>query len=217
MPVTSYAQVGEDLLSAYLLGGDAEIHYIDVGCLWPVEHSNTYYFYERGGRGLCIDANPQVGEEFRQKRPRDLFVNCGVGAEPAEGRYVMHGNPVFNTFSSERAREVERKAAGRAGRTVVEEISVPIKPLPEIVAETGALELLEGRVDLLSIDVEGLEAEVIRGADFESMRPRLVVVEHLRRHGEALAEVEMVQRLEGCGYGVAAYTGHDLYFVDRAR
>jgi FkbM family methyltransferase len=216
MPVTSYAQVGEDLLIAYLLGGDTAIHYIDVGCLWPVEHSNTYYFYERGGQGLCVDANPQVGDEFREKRPRDLFVNCGVGAEATEGRYVMHGNPVFNTFSSERAREVARRAANRPGRMAVDEIPVPIRPLSEIVEETGALDLLEGRVDLLSIDVEGLEMDVIQGTDFDAVRPRLVVVEHLRRHGERLEEVELVQRMEECGYWVAAYTGHDLYFQARA-
>ena len=35
MAMKSYAQVGEDLQIAYLLGRNKGIHYIDVGCLWP--------------------------------------------------------------------------------------------------------------------------------------------------------------------------------------
>src|SRR4051794_20737520 len=101
MGTTSYSQVGEDLQIAFFLGNSDNVHYIDVGCLWPEKHSNSYYFYRRGGRGLCVDPNPTVADEYRDKRPRDIFVNCGVGSEPAKLTYHMHANPVFNTFSDE--------------------------------------------------------------------------------------------------------------------
>src|SRR3954454_16855431 len=96
-PRTSYAQCGQDLLIAYFLD-DGPATYVDIGCLWPQNGSNTYYFYERGGRGVCIDANPEVREEFEAARPRDRFVHTGVSNAPGELTYYMHRLPVFNTF-----------------------------------------------------------------------------------------------------------------------
>jgi len=58
VPVKSYSQVGEDLQIAYFIGKKEDVRYIDVGCLWPVRHSNTYFFYERGGSGLCVNVGP---------------------------------------------------------------------------------------------------------------------------------------------------------------
>ncbi|UGS38806.1 FkbM family methyltransferase [Capillimicrobium parvum] len=215
MAVKSYSQVGEDLQIAYFIGRGADVRYIDVGCLWPVQHSNSYYFYERGGSGLCIDPNPTVGDEYRETRPRDVFVNCGIGAEAGMMTYVMHENPVFNTFSTQRAAEVARKAEKRpGGRTMTGTVEVAIKPLAQVVAETGFAERVEGRVDFLSIDVEGFELDVIRGFDFGVLRPKLIVTEHLRGKADAVEDAEIVKVMAGHGYWVGGYTGHDLYFLD---
>ncbi len=215
MAVKSYSQVGEDLQIAYFIGRGEDVHSIDVGCLWPVNHSNTYYFYERGGSGLCIDPNPTVGDEYRSTRPRDIFVNCGVGAEAGTMTYVMHENPVFNTFSPERAAEVARKAQKRpGGRSMTGTVEIAVKPLAQIVRETRFAERVDGRVDFLSIDVEGFELDVVRGFDFDILRPRLIVTEHLRGRTDAVEDAPIVKLLAEQGYWVAGYTGHDLYFLD---
>jgi FkbM family methyltransferase len=216
MPVTSYSQVGEDLQIAYLLGRQEEVSYVDVGCLWPVEHSNSYFFYERGGNGLCIDPNPTIAETYREQRPRDTFVNCGVGSTTGSLEYVMHQNPVFNTFSKERADRVQRQAAKRKGngRNEIGTVSVDVRPLSQIIEDSKVLERTEGRIDFISIDVEGLELEVVQSIDFGRVRPRLIVTEHIHR-GSADAEGDpLVSYLDGCGYTVVAYTGHDLFFMD---
>src|SRR5208337_2713547 len=33
--------------------------YLDIGAAHPVQHSNTYFFYERGWSGLCVEPNPE--------------------------------------------------------------------------------------------------------------------------------------------------------------
>ena len=126
--------------------------------------------------------------------------------------YVMHENPVFNTFSTQRAAEVARKAEKRpGGRTMTGTVEVAIKPLSQVVEETGFAERVEGRVDFLSIDVEGFELDVIRGFDFGVLRPKLIVTEHLRGKADAIEDAEIVKVMAGHGYWVGGYTGHDLY------
>lgn len=217
MAVTSYSQVGEDLQIAFMLGDARNARYIDVGCLWPVEHSNSYYFYERGGQGLCIDPNPDVVESWAQERPRDVFFSAGVSDRADTLTYVRHGNPVFNTFSPERAAQVQRRANGRPGRAVVGRDEVRVLTLDAIVAETGFAEACDGRLDFLSIDVEGLEDQVLAGYSF-ALRPRVVVCEHVRAGGRAAVETTPVfARLSELGYVIGAFTGHDVFFVDASR
>jgi FkbM family methyltransferase len=216
MAVTSYSQVGEDLQIAYLLGKQRDVTYIDVGCLWPVDHSNSYFFYERGGSGLCVDPNPTIGLAYREKRPRDTFVNCSVGSTAGSLEYVMHQNPVFNTFSRERAERVKRQAAKRkgGGRVEIGVETIDIKPLSQIIEETGVLERSDGNVDFISIDVEGLELEVVQGIDFDRVRPRLIVTEQIGSRGDPVEHSPVAGHLLGLGYSVAAFTGHDLFFMD---
>lgn len=216
MTIESYSQVGEDLQIAYLLGKTKDVRYIDVGCLWPVQHSNTYLFYRQDGEGLCIDAYPEVAESFRAERPRDVFLNAGIGSTAGELMYHMFENPVFNTFSEERAEFVQRRGAGRPGRTLVDRVPVSLITLDEAVAQTDFAQRCGGRLDLLSIDVEGLEADVVRGFSFNSLRPRLVVCEYIRRKRDTAPpeETEIATAMADHGYWIAGYTGHDIYFLD---
>ncbi len=62
----SYSQFGEDLIIAKLLGKSKCVSYIDCGCHDPKKFSNTYYFYKRGGSGICIDVTPAAIEKGRQ-------------------------------------------------------------------------------------------------------------------------------------------------------
>jgi FkbM family methyltransferase len=221
MSVVSYAQSGEDLQIAYFVGRKNAATYIDVGCLWPKDHSNSYFFYERGGHGLCIEPNPDFADDFRAERPRDTFLNCGISDRAGELTYYMHGNPVFNTLSAESAAEVARQAeqrdgAQRRGRTLTGTTTVPVMTLDEAVARAGFAERCDGRVDFLSIDVEGLELEVIAGFSFDALRPRLVVTEQVRRgrNRQPPEDQPAAQALRARGYWLAGYTGHDLYFMD---
>jgi len=213
--VQSYAQCGEDLQIAYLLGRGDGLTYIDVGCLWPIEHSNTYFFYERGGSGLCIDPNPDVAVDFTHQRPRDLFLQAALGRQPGTATYRMHENPVFNTFSDERAERVRGQAASRSGRGLVATRELPLITLDEAIRTTAFADRCEGHLDFLTVDVEGLEQEVLGGFSFAPLRPRLVVCEHLRRRrDEPVADSGIASILKQHGYWLAAYTGHDVYFLD---
>lgn len=221
MPVVSHAQNGEDLQIAYYVGAKNGATYIDVGCLWPQEHSNSYFFYERNGHGLCIDPNPTVAPSWAVERPRDVFLNCGIASARAELPYYVHGNPVFNTFSpklsEERSAEAERrKGSQRAGRLLTEIRPIPVMTLDEAVEQAGAVDRFDGQLDFLSIDAEGFELDVINGFSFGELRPKLVVAEHVRRRSERRPpeDAPLVQAIVAHGYWLVGSTGHDVYLLD---
>lgn len=208
---TSYSQVAEDLIIAYLLGGHTGKTYVDVGCLWPVKHSNTFLFYMNGGRGICIDANPDVAEAYKAQRPRDIFVNTVVWSEHGSVPFHRFAGPVFSTTDADRAKKLVAEARERPGRRLIETVEVDAKPLTDILTETGFLAETNGAVDFLSVDVEGAEMNVLDGIDFEQFRPSIVVLETVIKH-RALHENPLSERMAHAGYGLVAFTGHDAFF-----
>jgi FkbM family methyltransferase len=214
--VVSHAQHGEDLQIAYFLGNAKRQSYIDVGSLWPQKLSNSYYFYERQGFGLCIDPNPEVAADYARVRPRDTFLNVGISSAPGTLTYNMYENPVFNTFSAERAALVLKKSRSRGGRGLVDAVDIDVVTLDDAVTRTGFADRCDGRLDFLTVDVEGLELEVVRGFSFSILRPRLVVLEHIRRRSaDVTAEhSDLCRAMTDRGYWLAGYTGHDMYFLD---
>ena len=209
--IESYSQVAEDLLAAYYLGKNENITYIDVGCLWPIKFSNTYYFYRRNGSGLCIDPNPLVKDEFMRERPRDIFVNCGISDFTQELIYYSFENPVFNTFSSDRADQLI--AQGKAGRHLKQKTVILTKSLNEILIECDWVEKYGNTVDFLTVDVEGFEDKVISSLNFSYVRPTLICLEEaVRVNRDNLITVEklLIQK----NYKIVGRTGHDVFYLD---
>lgn len=221
MNVVSYAQTGEDLQLAYLLGSVRGKTYIDIGCLWPKEHSNSFFFYERGGSGLCVDANPTLEDDFLKTRPRDVFVNSALGEQSGSLTYHVFRNPVFNTFSADiaakRQAQAEAEEGQVSGRALIETVDIPVTTLDEVVqtAMPGLLE--QERIDFLSIDVEGFELEVLRGFSFHP-RPQVILAEELLRRDQTTSfeALPLASHLFERGYALAGYLGHNLYFRDES-
>src|SRR5690242_3324544 len=66
--VKSYSQEGEDRILHSIFETVADGFYVDIGAHHPKRFSNTYLFYQRGWRGINVDAMP--GSMVRFKRVR---------------------------------------------------------------------------------------------------------------------------------------------------
>ena len=75
----SFSNSGDDIQLLKLIGSSRPGFYLDIGCWDPIRHSNSYFFYLRGWRGICVDANPSMQPKFNKFRPNDIFINKGVG------------------------------------------------------------------------------------------------------------------------------------------
>jgi FkbM family methyltransferase len=206
----SYGQTGQDVLADYILRkyrkvpptSDYKGVFVDVGCCFPIKASNTYFFYERGWRGICIDANPAMAEGFRKHRPEDKFVLAGVGSEETTKPFYTFTNPQWNTFDVRRSIKMAKVFLG--------EIEVKIRRLEHILDE-----LLESgqKIDFLSLDIEGLELPALESLNLKKYRPSLITMEMICPIGKIHSQDASKYLIQN-GYQLLSHTGHDASFLD---
>ena len=151
--VISYAQNFEDVMLARLFAGRNIGFYVDVGAADPVNLSVTKLVYDLGWSGLNIQPNKQLSVGSR--RPRDINLDCGAGATASEAQFFEPDVGELSSFDS-RVQE-NAKSNGVRGSTR----TVALAPLTDLLK----LHCPGGAIDFLKIDVEGWEAEVLKGLD----------------------------------------------------
>ena len=168
----SYAQCGEDLIVAYVFNalGRKKLTYLDIGAHHPSYLSNTYYFYLRGHRGVCVEPDATLLKAFRRKRGGDTLLNIGIAPEDGEADFYVLTTPTLNTFSRTEAERFASYGAQRIER--VEKLA--IRNVNAVIREH-----FPARPDFLSLDVEGLDLSILRSLDFDNCAPDVCCVETL--------------------------------------
>jgi FkbM family methyltransferase len=205
---TSFAQEGEDLILFDLLQDVPDGFYVDVGAFHPEHYSNTCLFYRRGWRGINIEPSPDAAGLFRRKRPRDITVQAAVTLRPAPVTlHVCEREPTLNTCDAAVA-ERRRRENGR----VYAEVQVEGLPLAMILER----HLPAGQaIHFLSVDVEGLELDVLRSNDWARFRPRYVLTESLDADLPEVLDDEAARFLREHDYVPFARTQRTSFFRDR--
>jgi FkbM family methyltransferase len=199
---SSHSQFGEDMVLRYLTGDAKEGFYVDVGAHHPVYGSNTYNFYRRGWRGINIDASPGSIERFNLLRPRDVNIEACLSSKEGENvEYFMfdQASASCNTVSPEMALKAKeagvRLVATRPMRTTTL-ARVLERHLPAGV-----------QIDLLSIDVEGLDEAILLSHDWITYPARIVAFETACAGMQEIGRLPVVDHLSGFGYTPVARCG----------
>ncbi len=158
------------LLERYL-GHRHSGFYVDVGAHHPKRFSNTYRLYRRGWRGLNIDANPGSMRAFQRIRPRDINIEAAVSSTRQELTYYVFNEPALNTFKKDLALE---RVGG--SYSIIKEINIMTARLGDLLDQHVPLDT---RIDLLTVDVEGLDCDVLQSNDWSRYSPDFILVECL--------------------------------------
>jgi FkbM family methyltransferase len=198
----SYAQFGEDmiLLNLFHQLGIERPSYLDVGAHHPLNCSNTALLYARGSRGLCVEANPNLIQAFRDLRPGDVKLNIGVGPQAGElDFYMIDDWSGRNTFDRKTAQAF---VAAHPEFEIHEIRKIPVLTLDQIVADHCA----GAWPDLLSLDAEGLDAAILKASGFSADHgPKMICVEAISGDDvDQGAELDLI--LTGKGYAKVAQT-----------
>ena len=202
----TFAQEGEDLILARMLEGAQPGFFVDVGAHHPWRYSNTWLLYLAGWRGINIDATPGRMELFRQYRPGDISIEAFVGDPAAEIEFVMYNEPALNTGS---ARVANERALPDDQYRPIGTARIRPRRLADILAEHVPAGTAIG---VMSIDVEGLELDVLRSNDWDRFRPAILLVEQLATDLEACLQHETTRFLQGFGYRPVAKAYNTAFF-----
>lgn len=146
--------------------------FVDVGAHHPFRFSNTYLFYRRGWRGINIDPMPGTKKLFDRLRPGDINLEMGIAGQEDSLTYYMFDEPALNSFSKVLSQERDQQTAYK----IIGEKNIPVRRLEQVLEA----HLPAGKtIDFLTVDVEGLDTEVLESNNWERFRPTMIVAEDL--------------------------------------
>jgi len=152
-----YSQAGQDRwvvqdVFNYRTGG----YFLDVGAFDGVFLSNTFWLEKNlGWKGICIEADPETFALLRRYRT-SLCLNACVGPEGVQVDFVAGLGPYSGSTDGKCGEQI--KAERQLGMTAVS--------LGTILRRNKA----PATIDYLSLDVEGMEEEVMSTFPFNEYR-----------------------------------------------
>lgn len=206
----SYAQCGEDLIVDFLFSAlkPARVRYLDIGAHHPTHFSNTYFFYRRGARGVCVEPDAVLARAFVKARPHDRCLNIGIGPSEGTADFFLMSTSTLNTFSREQAEKLQSYGSHRIEQVV----QVPIRNINSVIAEN-----FEQPPEFVSLDVEGLDYSILQSLDFRRHRPLVFCIETLTYTEDRTERKldEIIDWMKGQDYMLYADTFINSIFVER--
>lgn len=202
----SFAQEGEDIILGRIFGSQSSGFYVDIGAHHPRRFSNTYLFYCRGWRGINIDAMPGSMAPFNRIRSRDINLEIPVMRQRGKLTYYQFNEPALNGFS----KDLSDSRNGLNDYKILRTIDIEGKPLSEILYEHIPLNT---EIEFLSVDVEGLDLEVLESNDWSRFRPKVVLAEVLANSLATIQANPICRFMENNRYQVYAKAVNTVFFL----
>lgn len=186
----SYAQWGEDILIYKLFSFiQNEKTFIDIGAHHPFRISNTALMHLNGWKGINIEPNPVLFQEFERLRPYDINLCCGVaGKEGNMPFYVIDDQHGRNSFDKSAIEEYIKD----------EKLSICIQKVIDV--DVVTLEHVIDRYandkcpDYMTIDTENLEYEILCKYDLKCNGPKVLTMEI------SSEKKKLIEMMEHAGY-----------------
>lgn len=203
--VWSFAQEGEDRLLERFLGERPPGFFVDVGAFHPQRFSTTCSLYLKGWRGINLDPTPGTKDLFDRLRPGDINLETAIASESGTRTLCCFDEEAISTLDPARAAFLE--SVGLPVRRRLTVITIPLSDVLSRHVPPGK------KIDLLNIDVEGLDLDVLRSNDWKRFRPEWVLVEVLQTR--TLSELEqsaVTAFLRPLGYQTVAKTFNTAFY-----
>jgi len=200
----SYAQNFEDVLLWRALKNITNGFYIDVGANDPKIDSVTKAFYDAGWSGINIEPVLRFYEKLQNHRHRDLNLNCAVSSEAGEVTIYDVDVDVSGWATLDKSVADNFKLKGKTTKPY----TVEARTLKDICRDCARSE-----IHFLKIDVEGFELEVLKGADFSTYRPWIVVIESTKPDSQVEDYEKWEEILIRSDYLFVFFDGLNRYYI----
>jgi FkbM family methyltransferase len=201
-----FSQYGEDVHLHKLFRGRRQGFYVDVGAHHPFHLSNTAYLWMMGWRGINVDASEAAIAAFARLRPDDTNLRAAiVDADTAASSSEIQ---FFFSKDIDNCATCDPVLARERGMTQSE--TVPCRSLAQIL--DLAARQSGGQVDLLNIDIEGLDERAIADVARWPVLPSVLMIEIYGRTLRDVLASPACAALEAAGYALMERTGHTAIF-----
>lgn len=208
----TFSQNGEDVILRSLFGRNYKGFFVDVGAHHPFRFSNTWLLYRMGWRGINIDPLPGAIKPFQAYRKHDINLEVGISSQQGMRVYWSFDEPAFNTFDEKIA--MKRILAQEAH--LLKTIPIETFPLCTILDNYIPPGIF---IDLLTVDVEGMDTDVLESSDWDKYLPSVVCIEMLNTVAAEITADPAYKFLSSRGYSLnsrlkttAIFTRKDLQF-----
>lgn len=212
----SFSQEGEDRIVKMLLESEkiinSDITYLDIGCNDPIALNNTFLLSKSFvvKKGVLVEPNTQLSKQISIARPNDIVINKGVGVFAGELSYYDFGDyHTLNTCSNEEKDFIIKQGFPLKSTTKVEIIAIN-----DLLREYFP----DGRLDFLSIDIEGQDEEIVKSIDYDFIRPAIICIETAVYKGSKIDGMSnLVDFFKSIDYCLTADTSLNSIFIDGER
>lgn len=209
-PKKSYSQCGEDLIVQYifLLRRIQKPSYLDIGANDPFTLSNTALFYQKGCRGINIEANPELAKQFKILRRGDINLNIGIGDKEEELNFYVMKDNTLSTFSKSECDQMVN-----SGKELASVQKVRLTTISKVIEQyhQGVFP------DFLSLDVEGIDFDILQSINYTKSAPKVICVEaaEYSSTGRGERKNELIDFLVSKNYYEYANTNLNAIMVHR--
>ena len=205
MNFVSFAQNFEDVVLWRVLNNVGQGRYLDIGAQDPIIDSISYGFYKAGWRGIHVEPIPFYAARLRECRPDELVLEAAVTDAP--GPIIFHEIPETGLSTGKKDIAEGHIAAGYAQR----ELLVPCIRLDKL------LQTIDGQLHWMKVDVEGMEADVLRSWGDCGVRPWVLVIESTYPNSQKPTQGQWLEAILKRGYREVFFDGLSRYFVHEAQ
>jgi len=164
-----YSQFGEDRLLYDLFNKKTDGVCVEVGGYDGITGSNTYFFEGLGWRCLIIEPMPDFCKKIFACRKSEVVE---VAVSDFKGETIFYVAEGVETLSTMKYDAGHFERIFKDGAHSIREIQVKTDLLDSI------FQLKDfSNIDFLTLDVEGNEMSALRGMSFDSIRPRVMIIE----------------------------------------
>jgi len=186
--MNSYSQNGEDIIIQKLFGNHIG-KFLSIGENDGITFSNVRAFAEMGWTGLLVEASPKAYERLLKNYElidRDIDLqNVAIGKEDGyldfyeSGELLNKGDIalVSSGVKSELDRWISLKMP-------FEKLKVPMTSVATMLARSR-----HTHFDLLSLDIEGMELDVLPQIDFKALGIKVAVIEWNSQNEKAYNDI----------------------------
>lgn len=203
----TYSQWGEDRYIKEFFKDKKIGFYVDIGSFHPIFYSNTCALYNKGWKGINIDANQTSIDLFNISRPKDYNI-CAAISDKIQSRdlFIDHFFSPVNTIEKSFYENADKNISFKK----LKRKKINTQTFEDVTKEIDNL----SEINFLNIDCEGHDYSVLSSFNLKKHRPDLICIETHENNGNENVECkDIIEMLNTNNYKIFKRCGPSTIFA----